>query len=322
MTVYSDHANRGKVQILATYQGPAGVTSATVTSVEDLALAAPIVGALNRISACATVPVSVWDDRRGRFDEYPADHLAALTDRDARPSLLTGTHSLWYEHAMVFLHRALADLDTAAAAAPPPVRTAIGAELAAEARALRDELAEHREGVEPPESGERRSWEFEAPFVVIDETVSGLGQRSRDALTELDRGLDQTEREQAVADLRLLLDAYLRCSNDEAQLLLDGFEISDDPDDGYHLNIQAPMPGGKWERTGWNVELCRWVPDDDGASGEPVLHCALPDPPSVPDLVSLLNHSNGRADVLAGWAETPVGEALAGTSLAVTNRYE
>ncbi|MEV6608767.1 hypothetical protein [Kutzneria sp. NPDC051319] len=38
-------------------RGPAGVVSATVTSVDELKLAVPIVDALNRISACATVPV-------------------------------------------------------------------------------------------------------------------------------------------------------------------------------------------------------------------------------------------------------------------------
>src|SRR5689334_11957682 len=59
VTIYSQHPNRGKVQILATFRGPAGVVSSTITSVEDAALARPIVDALNRISACATVPVSV-----------------------------------------------------------------------------------------------------------------------------------------------------------------------------------------------------------------------------------------------------------------------
>jgi len=30
MTVYSQHANRGKTRILATYQGPGGVESSTL----------------------------------------------------------------------------------------------------------------------------------------------------------------------------------------------------------------------------------------------------------------------------------------------------
>src|SRR5882762_10364699 len=80
----------GKVQILATYRGTTGVVSSTVTSVGDIALAGPIVDALNRISACATVPVSVHDMRARRVTSYPADHFAALTDRSARPDLLSG----------------------------------------------------------------------------------------------------------------------------------------------------------------------------------------------------------------------------------------
>ena len=35
MTIYSQHANRGKTQILAAYQGSGGVVSKTVTSVSE-----------------------------------------------------------------------------------------------------------------------------------------------------------------------------------------------------------------------------------------------------------------------------------------------
>jgi len=309
MTIYSQHANRGKVQILATYRGPAGVVSSTVTSVDDPATAAPIVDALNRISACATVPVSEWDERDGRFRHCPVDHLAALTDRDARPGLVEGAHSLWYEQAMLLLRHALADLDTAVAAVPAPVKTAIGAELEAEARALQNELAG-----EPPEP--RRVWRFHAPFV---EPVPGL--QDREKLNDLEHGLDQTQLEQAVADLRLLLDAYLRCADGGAQLIVEDFEISADPDDedAYFLTVQAPIVS--WERTGWNIELGRWVPDGDGAEGAPVLDCARSAPPALSEVVELLNRSNGQSAVLAGWAETAVGEALAGTAFVVTNRY-
>lgn len=188
MTIYSQHANRGKVQILATYHRPAGVMSSTVTSVDEAALAGPIVDTLNRISACATVPVSVWDERGRRFKRYPTDHLAALTDRDARQRLVEGTHSLWYEQAMLLLHRALADLDIAVAAVPAPVRTAISAELEAEARGLRDELADH---TDRPEPAERRVWDFESPFVVLGESVSGLRQQDRDKLNDLEQWLPQ-----------------------------------------------------------------------------------------------------------------------------------
>ncbi|MFC0548444.1 hypothetical protein [Kutzneria chonburiensis] len=86
MTIYSRHASRGKVQILATYRGPGGVVSSTVTSVDNMALAAPIVDALNRISSYATVPVSMYDERGERLAHYPTTHLAALTDRNARGS--------------------------------------------------------------------------------------------------------------------------------------------------------------------------------------------------------------------------------------------
>jgi hypothetical protein len=332
VTIYSQHANRGKVQILATYRGLAGVMSSTVTSVDDLALAVPIVDALNRISACATVPVSVYDERGDRFARYPDAHLTALTDQNARPSLLEGAHSLWYEQVMVLLHEALTDLDIAVAAVPEPVKKAISAELEADARGLRDELADYTEGVEPPEPGKRRVWDFKSPFVVFEDSLSGLDQQDRDNLNDLEQGLTQAQLEQAVADLRLLLDAYLRCANGGAQLLIDGLEISDDPhdEDGdrYFLNVQAPMPDGKWERTGWNVEICRWVPEgpqpEEGGhfKGEFVLDCVRTEPPALSELVDLLNASDGDSEVLAAWAKTDVGEALAGTAFVVTKRYE
>lgn len=315
MTIYSQHAHRGKTQILATFHGPAGVTSATVTSVDAPALAAPIVDALNRISACATVPVSEWDERR-RVGRYPTDHLAALTDRDARPHLLEGAHSLWYTQVTMLLHRVLADLDSAVAAVPAPVRTAIGAELAAEARGLRDELAEFADGVEPPEPEKRRVWEFGSPFV-----VAWLDHQDRDKLNTLEQWLPQPQLDRAVANLRLLLDAHQRCANGAAQLFVDRFEISDDPDgERFYLNVQAPMPDGKWGRTDWNVEMGHWVPDEDGDTGEPILDCARSERPALPELVGLLNR--GEPDVLAAWAKTPVGDPLAGTAFVVTNRYK
>ncbi|WP_346052341.1 hypothetical protein [Amycolatopsis dongchuanensis] len=42
-----------------------------MTSVDDVAVAAPIVSALNRVSAYAALPVSVYGNRYGRFDSYP-----------------------------------------------------------------------------------------------------------------------------------------------------------------------------------------------------------------------------------------------------------
>lgn len=149
MTIYSQHPSRGKVQILATYSASAGVTSSAVTSVDEAALAAPIVDALNRISALTTVPVSIWDKRDGH-SRYPAGHLAALTDRGDRAELLIGAHSLWYELVKLLLAKALTDLDDAMATVPGPVGTAIDAEFEAEARGLRDALAECSQGTPRP----------------------------------------------------------------------------------------------------------------------------------------------------------------------------
>jgi hypothetical protein len=332
VTIYSHHASRGKVQILATYRGPAGVVSATVTSVDELKLAVPIVDALNRISACATVPVSVYDERDDRFAHYPDAHLAALSDRNVRPSLLEGAHSLWYEHAMGLLHWALMDLDTAVAGVPVPVRTAINAELEVEAHGLRDELAEYVENIEPQEPEKRRLWDFESPFVDLNGVEFELSQVSRDTLNGVELGLDHVEIVQAAANLRLLLAAQLQCTGNWVELLADGLEISEDPhdedEDRYYLNVQAPMPRGKWGRTSWSVELGRWVPDgaqpEDGSNlkGEPVLKCGRTEPPALSEILELFKRSDGRSDVLAAWAKTPVGEPLAGTAFVVTKRYE
>lgn len=230
---------------------------------------------------------------------------------------------------MLLLHQALNDLDIAVAAVPKPVKTAISAELATEVRALRDELAEYSEAIEPPDYEKRRFWESDAPFTVSGDSVSGLSQEDRRTLDALERDLSQADLERAAADLRLLHDAYQKCSNEEARLLIEGFEISDDPYDEeeelYFLNVQAPMPDGKWDRTNWNIELCRWVsdgPDSNSAKGEPLLDCGRAEPPSLAEIVGLLNASNGQTDVLADWAKTPVGEALAGTAFVVTKRYE
>ncbi|MER6764209.1 MULTISPECIES: hypothetical protein [Amycolatopsis] len=165
MTIYSQHAQRGKIQILANYRGWGGMVASTVTSVDSSKVARPIVDALNRISACATVPVSVHDERNRRVNYYPARHLAALTDRAVRASLLEGTHSLWYEQVMWLLHGALIDLDEATAGVPAPVRMAVEAELETEERWLRAALAEFSEGsrfpmTKPNASGisRTRSW--------------------------------------------------------------------------------------------------------------------------------------------------------------------
>ena len=85
-----------------------------MTSLATSALAAPIVDALNRISAPSPPsPVSVHDRRDRGVAHYPTKHLAALTDVASRADLLSGAHSLWYGCACLELHQALADLNEA-----------------------------------------------------------------------------------------------------------------------------------------------------------------------------------------------------------------
>ncbi|WP_433270841.1 hypothetical protein ACQPZF_10945 [Actinosynnema sp. CS-041913] len=328
MTIYSQHPSRGKMQILATYRSPGGVVSSTVTSVDDVALAGPIVEALNRISVCATAPVSVHDTRNGGFDHYPYDHLDALGGRSARPNLLDGAHSLWYEYVKALLHDALACLDESIAPVPAPVRIAVEAEVEAEARGLRDALAEYREGIEPPETVDRRIWDFEAPFVNY-EDMNALGGNARDQMDDLEQEISDEQVREGVVDLRLLIEAYTRSFNDHARLEVDAFCITDDPyglePDRFYLSVEASMSA--YRRDGWRVEICRWVPDDpddeySGATGESVLRCVCSARPSADDIVELLNRSGGSSEQLAAWAKTPVGEALAGTAFVVTKRYE
>ncbi|WP_258907792.1 hypothetical protein [Actinokineospora sp. UTMC 2448] len=329
MTIYSQHPNRGKIQILATYRGPNGVDSTTVTSVDNAALAAPIVEALNQISACATVPVSVHDTRDNRIRNYPSEHLNALTDRGARADLLVGAHSLWYEHVKVLLHEGLTDLDAALAEVPGPVRIAVTAELEAEARGLREALAEYSEGVEPPEAVNRRCWDFGAPFVAFGGGVDGLGTEDRGFLDRAEEGLTAQELGNAAADLRLLLDAYAQCGNSHALLMVSDFAISDDPadDERDNLFVDVLAPLLAHDRQEWQIDLCRWVPDDPdeeygGATGEPVLRCARSTPPTAAEIAELLNRSGGDPEQLAAWAKTAVGEPLDGTVFVVTERYD
>lgn len=326
MTIYSQHPNRGKVQILATYRGEAGITSSTVTSLADPTLAMPIVDALNRISALTTVPVSVYDTRTGRSNHYPQEHIASLTDRSARADLLNGAHSLWYEHVKVLLHHALTDLDDAMAAVPAPVQTAINAELETEARELRGELAEYFEGVEVPETESRRYWSFESPFVAFDGGLDALSRETRELMDRREKGITTEQRAKAVADLRLLINSYAQYGGDQAMLETANFAILDDPgfSDGHFLTIDAPQPDGDGTDA-WLIDISRWEPDDPedeectSATGKTVLNCILSAPPAASEITDLLNRSSEQQ--LAAWADTPVGATLAGTTFIVTNRY-
>lgn len=330
MTIYSQHPSRGKVQVLATYRGDSGIASSTVTSVEGPKVATPIVDALNRISACVTTPVSVWDRRDDRIERYPSEHLAALVDRRVRADLLHSTHSLWYGYVKLLLHQALMDLDAALAAAPAPVRTAIIAELEAEERGLREALAEFTMGTEPPDRADRRLWDFEYPFVAFDDGLEQLSGDGRDSMNRLERGVGGEQIGKAVSDMRLMLDVYRRCTSSSV-IFLDVFTFSDDPvgGDRYYLNVEAPLPNGEHDRHEWCVEIGQWDidlddPENDGktATGEPVLVCSRASAPSVTDIVELLNQSGGRPEQLAAWALTPVGDKLANTTFVVTRRFD
>lgn len=334
MTVYSQHANRGKTQILATYQVPDGVVSTTVTSLGDARLAAPLVDALNRISALATVPISVHDRREGRVASYPSTHLAALTDQAARAGLLDGEHSLWYAYVCLRLHRALADLEDALAAVPDPVRVAVRAELSVEERELRAAVAEF--SGQETEAESVRQWEFDRPFVKLDDGLHDgtdtLSSETREELDDREEGLSAEERERAVAHMRVLVTAHARCTCTGAVLDDPCREIYAEPADagGYFVTVQAPKPGGGAGAGSWEIEIGRWEPDEpegedgeiDSALGSTVVRCVLPASPGVDDLTGMLNAADEQPHLLGAWADTPVGAALDGTKFRVTKRFE
>lgn len=329
MTIYSLHASRGKTQILATYQGSTAVTSSTVTSLAEPTLAEPIVDALNRVSALVTVPVSVFDQRTGRAASYPQTHLKALTDRTMRADLLTGTHSLWYENVCLLLHQALADLDRAVQAVPEPVGIAIAAELETEARHLHDALAEYSEAIPIPDADDVRLWDFGSPFVTYDGGMEALSRECRESLDRLEEGITAEQREQAVADLRVLAAAHSRCTSDQAVLELEYLTIFDEPydSDRYFVNVSAPQPGDDGPDS-WDIEISRWEPTDPddedctSATGRPIVNCALSARPDAGAIADVLNLLDQRPELLTAWAKAPVGAALEGTPFAVTERYD
>lgn len=325
MTIYSQHPNRGKVQILATYKGTLGITSSTVTSLADMELVAPIVDALNRISGLATMPVSIYDTRNGPTGHYPQTHLASLTDRDARADLLQGAHSLWYEYVTLLLYQALTDLDDATAAAPAPVKTAIDTELEAEARCLRDALAEYSEAVPLPETDSPRYWDFGFPFLHFDGGLDALSEDTRQILDRHETGITTEQREKAITDLRLLVTAYGQYRGGEAVLETASLAIFSEPGgpDAYYLSVDAPHPSAN-NRDTWRVEIGRWVPDDPNDeecasfTGQTVLTCSCSAPPTATQITDLLERSEERTEQLATWAQTPIGAPLPGTAFVVT----
>jgi hypothetical protein len=333
MTIYSQHANRGKIQILTTYNGDAGVTSSTVTSVDDATAAAAIVDALNRISASASMPVSIRDERSEAYARYPSGHLAAITDPSRRGDLLTGKgeHGLWYEYAMLMLQRALADLDTVVADLPAPVRAAVMAELEAEARGLRVGLHEYEEG--PTEEETDRQWDFEDPFVLFDGGMAELSRSMRKRIDRLESNLPTRHLAQVTEDLRLLYSAYIavesgRTSLEEEYLCIT-YEHEDSALDGYFLTIQAPRLGHPHRDQSWSVTIDQWVADEydpDGeiteAHGETMLECVLAGRPTEVELARLLTLAESDPQQISAWAKTSVGDALAGTAFIVTSRND
>ncbi|WP_432032147.1 hypothetical protein [Streptomyces antibioticus] len=330
MTIYSQHANRGKTQILATYQGPDIVVSKTVTSLGDSRLAVPIVDALNRISAFATVPVSVHDRRERRVDYYPRKHLAALTDPTSRAALLTGAHSLWYEYVCLRLHQALADLESALVALPDTVSRAIRAELEVEADELRVALDDFSGASSGDEPENERYWEFGHPFVKDDDGMDTLSDETREQFDHREAGFTPEEREKATADLRVLVTAHSLGGGRWASLDDAGSGIFAEPydSDGFYMTVQVPEPGD--DDASWEIEVGRWEPDDPdeeygdhtSATGSPVIGCALPVAPSADEIAHLLKSVDGKPLLLAEWAEAPVGAVLAGTTMVVTKRYD
>ncbi|MGM9442903.1 hypothetical protein ACTAF0_22010 [Streptomyces murinus] len=329
MTIYSQHANRGKSQILATYQSANGVVSKTVTSLGDARLAAPIVDALNRISAFVTVPVSVHDRRERRVHSYPHKHLAALTDAAARAALLTGAHSLWYEYVCLRLHQALDDLESALLTVPDAVTRAIHSELELEESELRAALAEYSGTSAEDEPEIERHWEFGHPFVQYDDGMDTLSDETRGQFDRREAEFTPEEREKAAADLRVLVTAHSRAGGMWASLDDAGSVIFAEPydSDGFYMTVQAPEPGDA--DAPWEIEIGRWEPDDPdeaygdhtSATGSSVIGCALRVAPSAEEIAHLLKSVNEKPPLLAEWAEAPVGADLAGTKLVVTKRY-
>ncbi|MFI1018544.1 hypothetical protein [Streptomyces sp. NPDC020965] len=330
MTIYSQHATRGKTQILATYQGPDGVVSKTVTSLAEPRLAVPVVDALNRISAFATVPVSIHDRRERRVGYYPRTHLPALTDPAARTALLGGAHSLWYEYVCLRLHQALADLESAVVALPETVSRAIQSELEEEKGGLQTGLADFSGTSSKEEPETERCWDFGHPFVKYDDGLDTLSDETREQLDRRESGFTSEEREKAVAALRVLVTAHSQGGGVWASLDDPSCRLFAEPydSDGFYLTIEAPEPGDN--EASWEIEVGRWVPDDPeeepgdhtSATGHLVVGCALPVAPTAEEIAHLLKSVDRKPLLLAEWAEAPAGVVLAGTAMVVTERYD
>ncbi|MFC7761116.1 hypothetical protein ACFQY4_26110 [Catellatospora bangladeshensis] len=299
-----------------------------MTSVEDAQCAAAITDALNRVSAYATVPVSVTDDRDDGYANYPHDHLGALTDPSRSAELLAGDHSLWYGLAMTGLHKALRDLQQVLNDVPPPVAIAVTAELQTEAEQIALVLDEHKHGFDPNRSITRQ-WIRNGPYVVSDGDLPDLTDHTRGELDDVEDGFEGDQLSQALVSLRLLWQITDRTVNDEAEwetsrmsIMYDEMMMGRD----FFLLISAPVPGDH-HRTSWKVSIDKWVPDSwdetgeaDGHYNEGVLTCDLGPQPDIDQLVHLLDLCAKDENQLSAWATTPAGANLAGTSISVAVR--
>jgi hypothetical protein len=225
---------------------------------------------------------------------------------------------------MFELHAALTDLDHAVKDAPDPVKLATTQELVAESRDLRAELLDYTENVTPIVAVQR-AWSHDFPFIAFDGGMTELATSTRELLDRLETDATDTALENAINGLRLLLTAARHTDNHDAMLEMSALSIIDDPSwgTGYYLSIDSPTPQ---DARRWSVSLGWWVPDDPedpedgGSTGEAVVICDLPQAPRVTDLVQLLNLSAVGASQHKAWAETPIGERLAGTAFVVTSR--
>jgi hypothetical protein len=329
MTIYSQHANRGKIQILATYQGPGGVASSTVTSLGSSDQAAGLVDVLNRVSALATMPMSVFDMRGSRVRSYPSTHIDTLTESQARGRLLTGAYSLWYEYVCFELHRALTDFDGALASVPEPVTIAVKAEVVKEAQLLRVAAAESEDSVPAPTEGVERLWEFGDPFILYDGGMAVLSTEVREKLNDFEEDATDEERVAAVEDLRVLATAYTLCLDVNNLHFEAGYlDLSYDPfgQDKLFLTIGAPQPGDDGPET-WSIDIDRWVPDDPddpddefgSAHGRGVLRCVLPTRPPAESLADLVHRLDREPRLFIEIVKTAVvGSPLEGTEFVVT----
>jgi len=277
--------------------------------------------------------MSVTDTRGRRFQSYPSRHIDALTERQARDGLLTGTHSLWYEYVCFELYRALADLDEALVSVPDPVRIAVKSEIEKEVELLRVAAAESDGTDSAPTDGVERLWDFEAPMVRHDGGMEVLSAEVRKKLDDHEDGATDEDRAAGVADLRVLAATYALCSDvDHLNFEAGYLDLIYDPfgRDKLFLTTGAPQPGDDGP-SAWSVDIDRWVPDDpneqlddpeddfSSASGQSVLRCVLPARPTTEGIADLVRRLDREPQLFAEIVKAAaVGSPLEGTEFVVT----